>query len=140
MELDNGSHSSGQNLYHFEWCPKYRYNIFKHEENKKLCEKTLREVAEKNGIEIVELSVMPDHVHVIVSIPSTLNVSKAFNLLKGASSHELFESQPKFRLRYPRGELWSSGKFYRSVGEVDLETLRNYVRGQVPCQATFECF
>jgi putative transposase len=73
---------------------------------------------------------MPDHVHVIVSIPSTLSVSKAFNLLKGASSHELFERQPKFRLRYPRGEPWSSGKFYRSVGDVDIKTVRNYVRNQ----------
>jgi putative transposase len=89
---------------------------------------------------MIELSVMPDHIHLIASLPPTLSVSKAFNLLKGVSSHELFRSQPKFRLRYPRGEPWSSGKFYRSVGDADLETLRNYVRGQVPCQATFECF
>jgi putative transposase len=91
-------------------------------------------------MKVLELSVMPDHVHAIVSIPSTLSVSKAFNLLKGASSHQLFERQPKFRLRYPRGHLWSPGKFYRSVGDADLQTLRNYVRGQAPCQATFEYF
>jgi putative transposase len=114
--------------------------MFIKEENKKLCEEALRKVAEKHGIGIVELSVMPDHVHVIVSIPPTLCVSKAFNLLKGASSHELFERQPKFRLRYLKGHLWSPGKFYRSVGDADLETLRNYVRGQVPCQATLGCF
>jgi putative transposase len=114
--------------------------MFIKEENKKLCEEALREVAEKHGIGIVELSVMPDHVHAIVSIPSTLSVSKAFNLLKGASSHELFRKQPKFRLRYPKGHLWSPRKFYRSVGDADLETLRNYVRGQVPCQTVLGWF
>jgi len=66
MNLVSGSHSSSQNLYHFEWCPKYRYNMFIKEENKKLCEEALREVAEKHGIGIVELSVMSDHVHAIV--------------------------------------------------------------------------
>jgi hypothetical protein len=44
MNLVSGSHSSGQNLYYFEWYPKHRYNIFKHEENKKLCEEALSEV------------------------------------------------------------------------------------------------
>jgi REP element-mobilizing transposase RayT len=47
---------------------------------------------------MIELSVMPDHIHLIASLPPTLSVSKAFNLLKGVSSHELFRSQPKFRL------------------------------------------
>jgi len=69
MDLVSGSHSIGQNLYHLEWCPKYRYKMFMKEENKKLCEEILREVAEKHKIEIIELSVMPDHVHTAVGIP-----------------------------------------------------------------------
>jgi REP element-mobilizing transposase RayT len=56
MSLVSGSHSSGQNLYHFEWCPKYRYNPFKHEENKKLYEEALGKVSKKDGREVLELS------------------------------------------------------------------------------------
>jgi REP element-mobilizing transposase RayT len=78
-------------------------------------------------MKILELSVMPDYIHLVAPLPSTLSVPKAFNLLKGASSHELFERQLKFRLRYPKGEPWSLGKFYRSIGDADLQTLRNYV-------------
>jgi REP element-mobilizing transposase RayT len=126
MNLVSGGHSSGQNLYHFEWRPRYRYNIFKHEGNKKLCEEALRGAAGRYGMKILELSVMPDYIHLIAPLPSTLSVPKAFNLLKGASSHELFERQLKFRLRYPKGEPWSLGKFYRSIGDADLQTLRNY--------------
>jgi len=125
-----GSHHIGQAVYHLEWCPKYRYKMFRKDKNKKLCEEILKEVAERHGIEIIELSVMPDHVHLIVSIPPTMSLSKAFQLLKGASSYELFKREPKFRLRYPKGNFWSTGKFYRSVGDVDLETTKSYVQRQ----------
>jgi putative transposase len=73
---------------------------------------------------------MPDHIHVVVGIPPTMSVSDAFRLLKGCSSHELFKEKPNFRKRYPRGHFWSPGKFYRTVGDADLETTRSYVRNQ----------
>ena len=93
MDLVSGSHSIGQNLYHLEWCPKYRYNIFKQEENKKLCEEVLYEVAKRHKIEITELSVMPDHIHTVVGIPPTMSVSKALQLLKDASSRKIFKRE-----------------------------------------------
>ena len=130
MDLVSGSHSIGQNLYHLEWCPKYRYNMFKQEENKNLCEEILEEVAERHKIKIEELSVMPDHVHMVAGIPPTMSVSQALHLLKGASSRELFKQKPSFRKRYPKGHFWSPGKFYRSVGDADTETVMQYVRDQ----------
>ena len=130
MNLVSGSHSIGQNLYHLEWYPNYRYNMFRQEKNKKLCEEVLHEVAKRHKIEIKELSVMSDHIHVVVCIPPTMSISKALQLLKGASSHELFKRKPHFRCRYPEGHLWSPGKFYRSVGDADAETVLQYVRDQ----------
>ena len=115
MDLISGSHSVGQNLYHLEWCPKYRYKMFMKEENKKLCEDILKEVAKRHKMKMEELSVMPDHIHAVVGIPLTMSVSQAFHLLKGASSSELFRQKPNFRKRYPKGHFWSPGKFYRSV-------------------------
>ena len=130
MELTSGSHSIGQNLYHLEWCPKYRYNMFKREENKKLCEEVLHEVAKRHKIEITELSVMPDHIHTIVGIPPTMSISKVLQLLKGGSSRELFKRKPHLRCRYHKGHFWSPGKFYRSVGDADMDTVVQYVRNQ----------
>ena len=130
MELVSSSHSIGQNMYHLEWCPKYRYNMFKRERNKKLCEDVLHEVAKRHKIEITELSVMSDHIHLVVGIPPTMSVSKALQLLKGASARELFKRRTYFRCRYPRGHFWSPGKFYRSVGDTDAETVLQYVRDQ----------
>jgi putative transposase len=130
MNLISGSHSIGQNLYHLEWCPKYRYNMFKREENKKLCEEVLHEVAKRHNIIITELSVMPDHIHTVVGIPPTMSVSKALQLLKGGSSRELFKRKPHLRCRYYKGHFWSPGKFYRSVGDADMDTVLQYVRNQ----------
>ena len=130
MNLISGSHSIGQNLYHLEWCPKYRYNMFKREENKKLCEEVLHEVAKRHNIIITELSVMPDHIHTVVGIPPTMSVSKALQLLKGGSSRELFKRKPHLRCRYHKGHFWSPGKFYRSVGDADMDTVLQYVRNQ----------
>ena len=130
MKLVSGSHGIGQNLYHLEWCPKYRYKMFMKEENKKLCEDILETVAERHKIKIEELSVMPDHIHAVVGIPPTMSVSQALHLLKDASSRELFKQKPNFRRRYPRGHFWSPGKFYRSIGDTDTETVIQYVRDQ----------
>jgi REP-associated tyrosine transposase len=140
MELVSSSHSIGQNLYHLEWCPKYRYNMFKREENKKLCEEVLHEVAKRHKIKITELSVMPDHIHTVVDIPPTMSVSKTLQLLKGASSREIFKRRPHFRCRYPEGHLWSPGKFYSSVGDADAETILQYVRDQRLQQTRLDVF
>jgi Transposase and inactivated derivatives len=130
MGLIRGNHRVGQNTYHLEWCTKYRYKMFRKEENRKLCEEILRKVAERHGIGIVELSVMPEHIHIIADISPTMSVSESFRLIKGGSSHELFKEKPNFRKRYPKGHLWSPGKFYRTVGDADIETTRSYVRNQ----------
>ena len=138
MGLVSSSYSIGQNMYHLEWCPKYRYNMLRKQENKNLCEQILREVAFRHKIEITELTVMPDHIHIIVSIPPTMSVSKALHLLKGASANELFKRKPKFRKRYPRGHFWSPGKFYRTAGDADLETVTKYVQNQRLVQKTLD--
>ena len=87
---------------------------------------------------IIVLSVMPDHIHVVVAIPPTMSVSRAFHLLKGASSHELFKRNPNFRKRYQRGHFWSPGKFYRSIGDADVDAVIQYVYDQRIQQTTLD--
>jgi len=97
---------------------------------KDLLAHVLLEVAAQLRAEIIELGIADDHVHVVISLRPVHSVSEVLHALKGASAHALFSVEPKFRLRYPEGEFWSPGKFYRSVGDVDLATTRKYVREQ----------
>jgi putative transposase len=127
MELTNFSHSVGQNSYHLVWKPKYCWDIFKFPWVQKDCTAILNEAALRYNIQIYELEVMEDHIHIFVEIPPTMSVSKALNLLKGFSSYKLFQKQPWLRSYFRKGHLWSPGKFFRSVGNVTAEAIKNYI-------------
>jgi putative transposase len=120
----------GNNVHHLEWCPKRRYKIFRRPDLMKVCDAAIRGAAARHRIGLVELSVLPDHVHAVAELPLDMAPSRALGLLKGASSYEIFRAVPNFRKRYPRGHLWSRGKMARSIGGVTMDVVRKYVRGQ----------
>lgn len=121
------AHSVAWNTWHFEWCTKYRYKIFKQDYIKNLCLIAVTEAAKKNKVEVLEIEVSVNHIHVIASIPMTMSPSKALNLIKGFSAYLLFRLVPNLRLRYPKGHLWSKGKFMASVGHITLENAKKYL-------------
>lgn len=93
-------------------------------------EAILRAIAVSKGISLLELAVQPEHVHVVAKIPPHMSMSQAIQYLKGGSAYIFFREHEVFRKRYWKGHLWSRGKFYRTVGDVDLETTKEYVRKQ----------
>jgi len=130
MEYSRQQHSVGDNFWHVEWCPKYRYQMFGKDKYKTLAETCVRQAATEHQIFIHELQVMPDHLHAVISIPNTMSISQAKQFLKGRSSYLFFQHHEKARLRYPQGHLWSKGTFATSVGYADLPTTLAYVRNQ----------
>ncbi len=134
------SHTVGQNVHHLEWCPKYRYNMFRQDKYKCMLEKILHDIAGEKGLKIVSLTVASDHVHIVIDLPFSMSQSKALQLLKGGSSYRLFRSNEHFALRYPKRHFWSPGKFARSVGDADLATVVNYVKRHNENQMTLAGF
>ena len=65
-DLTSYQHSVAQCIYHLQWTTKYRYNMFRQEKYAVLCDEVLRRAAARHGMEVLELSVMQDHVHVVV--------------------------------------------------------------------------
>jgi putative transposase len=127
MDITNFAHGVGQNSYHLVWKPKYAWDIFKFPWVKNDCEAIIREAALRYKLEIYELEIMPDHIHLFVEIPPTMSVCQALNLVKGYSSFKLFRKQPWLRSYFRKGHLWSPGKFFRSVGNVTAEAIKNYI-------------
>ena len=125
MELKHFNHSIGQNAYHLVWKPKYGYSFFESLAFRKACEGAIKLIAFKYGFEIYEFQVMPDHIHLFVECPPTMCVSKALQLFKGISSRIL-----RRNFSYLRNYkcLWSPGKFFRSVGNVTMETIHHYIQ------------
>ena len=121
------AHAKGQWFYHVEFCPKYRYRLLRKESSQRDMRAILMRIAQENKIHIEELAVESDHVHVVMSIPPSMSLSHATLLLKGRSSYEFRKLHPNIKLRVAK-HFWSEGKFYRTVGDVDLETTKEYVR------------
>ncbi|MAE42990.1 IS200/IS605 family transposase [Candidatus Woesearchaeota archaeon] len=117
----------GQNAYHFVWKPKYARNPFRFETVRKHCDQFLREIAERWNMEVYELQIESDHVHMFVEIGPIMSVSKALQLLKGGSSYKLFRQHPWLRKHFRKGHFWSPGKFFRSVGNVTTEVIQSYI-------------
>ena len=68
------SHVVYQCSYHFVWCPKYRFRILKGEVGK-FVEEALKTLCEWKSVDIMELSVREDHVHMVMSIPPKHSIS-----------------------------------------------------------------
>ena len=90
----------------------------------------IRKAANEYKIKIHILSVMPDHVHLLVTFPHGMTDSKAFNLLKGRSAYLIFKNKEKTRLRYPQGHFWAGGGCAVTVGYNDLNSMTNYIKNQ----------
>jgi len=87
------AHVVYQCSYHIVWCPKYRYRILKGQV-RKFVDENIRLLCEWKRVEILELNVMEDHVHIIVSIPPKVSVSELMGILKGKTAIKLFKSYP----------------------------------------------
>jgi len=136
LKIKYYTHKVGVNVHHLEWCTKYRYEMFKQDKYKNLCEEILQETAQRHNLIIRKLFVMPEHIHLSVEAPPSISQSKALQLLKGNLSYQLFRRQPKFRLRYPRAHFFSPGAYASSVGYNTVDLVDNYIKNQMDVHQT----
>ena len=82
-------------------------------------------IARENGMKALQVGGVADHIHILISLPATLALSKAIQLLKGNSSkwiHETFPEQREFA--------WQEGYGAFSIGVSGVEDTVAYIRGQ----------
>ena len=113
--------------YHVVWCPKYRRKGLVDGVDERLKE-IAQAVAEEMRFEIIEMEVMPDHVHMLVEVDPQLGIHKAVKRIKGRSSHDLREEFPWLRRRLP--SLWTNSYFVATVGGAPLAAARRYIEDQ----------
>lgn len=113
--------------YHVIFCPKYRRKVLTPPIDERL-KVILAEQIERWGQELIEMEVMPDHVHLLVGCDPQFGIHRLVKLLKAHSSHALRAEFPALKRRLP--SLWTNSYFVSTVGGVTLETLRRYVESQ----------
>ena len=115
--------------YHIVWVPKYRLRILKGV-IKDLVEQDIRMLCEWKNCEVEELNIQEDHIHLLVSIPPKISISKLMGTLKGKIAIKLFKSYPKLKQKpYWGNHFWARGYFVNTVG-LDEEMIRKYVKYQ----------
>ncbi|WP_090633038.1 IS200/IS605 family transposase [Neobacillus massiliamazoniensis] len=113
--------------YHVVWCPKYRRNVLVDGVDERL-KSILLEVANGVKAEIIELEVMPDHVHLLVEVDPQFGINKLVRHLKGVSSRILRKEFPWLKSRIP--SLWTNSYFVSTVGGTTLDVVKQYIENQ----------
>jgi putative transposase len=110
--------------YHVVFCPKYRREVWVNGVDKRLKE-IIYPVVKELGCEILELEVMPDHVHMLCEVDPQFGVHKFVKRVKGVSSRLLRQEFPHLKSRLPA--LWTHAYFVFFVGGAPIAILKQYI-------------
>jgi len=113
--------------YHVVWCPKYRRSVLINGVDVRLKELII-ETCKLHNVELIEMEVMPDHVHLLMEVDPQFGIHKAVKRIKGYSSKVLRSEFPWLRSRLPT--LWSNSYFVSTVGDVSLSAIKQYIENQ----------
>jgi len=131
QDYKRGSHTVWDCKYHLVWVTKYRYPVLSGDVGQRARE-LLREIARANEMTIHAGAINRDHVHMLISIPPQISVSRAVQFLKGKSSHKLLSEYQALRKRYRGQHLWAHGYWGSSSGNVTDEVWKQYIEDQKP--------
>ncbi len=113
--------------YHVIFCPKYRRKVLNGAVAERL-KLLILEKQEQYGYTVMELEVMPDHVHLLLDVDPRVGIDSVVAKIKGYTSHELRQEFPWLKARLP--SLWTRSKFISTVGAVTLEVVQAYIADQ----------
>ena len=128
MDSSSLAHCKWECQYHIVFIPKYRrkkmYGTVKDD-----VREVIRTLCKYKKVEIIAGAVCADHVHLCVSIPPKLSVSDFVGYLKGKSALMIFDKHPELGSKWDRS-FWARGYYAATVGNVNEETVKEYIRRQ----------
>jgi len=113
--------------YHVVWCPKYRRKVLVADIAERLKE-LVYEICISSNIELLEIEIMPDHVHLLIEVDPQYGINKAVRHIKGSTSHSLRKEFKSLTTRLP--SLWTNSYFVSTVGCAPLSAVKQYIENQ----------
>ena len=117
--------------YHLVWCPKYRRKVLVDEVETRL-RGIIIEQARRQDAEVIEMEIMPDHVHLLVEVDPQYGIHRFIKNVKGASSHILRKEFKHLTTKLPT--LWTNSYFVSTVGGAPLKVIKQYIESQKTSQ------
>ena len=113
--------------YHIIFCPKYRRKVLR-EPIAERFKQIVLSMQEEQNFYVMEMEVMPDHVHMLLDVDPTVGVNVVVARIKGKTAHILNNEFPELTRKLPT--LWTRSKFIATVGSVSLEVVKKYIEDQ----------
>lgn len=123
------SHTTYDCKYHIVWITKYRKKVMSGVIAERVRE-LVRQICKENDVEILKGHVSKDHIHLFVSVPPHLSLSKLVQSLKGKSSYKLLSENKELSKQFWGRHLWSRGYFVATSGNVTDEVIMEYIKNQ----------
>jgi putative transposase len=128
-EVKSSAHSRYRCQYHIVFAPKFRRKEIYGKIKRDIGE-ILRKLCEQKGVEIIEAEACPDHIHMLVSIPTHLSVAQFMGYLKGKSSIMIFDRHANLKYKYGSRHFWCRGYYVDTVGKNE-KMIAEYIRNQM---------
>ena len=122
------AHTKWMCKYHIVFIPKYRRKVIYNQYRADLQE-IIRTLCKYKGVEILEGYMMPDHVHLLLSIPPKMSVSSFMGYLKGKSALMIFDKHANLKYKYGNRHFWCRGYYVSTVGG-NKQGIARYIREQ----------
>ena len=113
--------------YHVVWCPKYRRPVLVEGVEVRL-KSLIVETCSKMNVDIIEMEIMPDHVHLLIEVDPQFGIHRAVKQIKGVSSRVLRQEFSWLKSRIPT--LWTNSYFVSTVGGAPLAVIKKYIENQ----------
>jgi putative transposase len=136
-EYRHGSHTVFRLHVHVAWITKYRKAVLRGDIRARLRD-LARQVCSDLGVEILSGVVSKDHVHVLMSVPPQVSVSKVLQKLKGKTSYKLQREFQVLRREYWGQRMWARGYFACSTGNVTDAMIEEYIAGHTDKEDKFQ--
>jgi putative transposase len=131
MGIRSTAHARYEIWYHIIWGTKYRKKIIKAEWLKEDIKRLFRKIAMQYDIEIKEIEVLEDHIHILATAPPRIAPSRIVQIIKSTSTKIMFERHRWLKKYYWGGQIWEAGYFVRSVGVgLTAEQIEKYIKEQ----------
>ena len=127
-EVSSLNHTRWECKYHIVFIPKYRRRVIFGEVRKELGT-VFHELASHRGCRIEEGHLMPDHVHMMITIPPKYSVSQVVGYIKGKSAIHIARTYAGRKRNFVGEHFWARGYFVSTVGR-DEAVIRRYIRDQ----------
>ena len=127
MNYQSNHHVVYSCQYHGVWCPKYRRSVLVRGVDERL-KNLIHQVADERQVAVIELEVMPDHVHLLCEVDPQFGIHKFIKQVKGRFSRVLRQEFPWLKSRLP--SLWTNSYFVSTVGGAPLAVIKQYIENQ----------